>query len=83
MTQRNTVCSLCLAACPWTKQSHTSLHSFVKPISANLPFLAPIMVKLDDLFGYGPTNDPEMYEKWWDLDIPEYGLDPRTHKTRS
>jgi reductive dehalogenase len=82
MTQRNTVCSLCLAACPWTKQSQTSLHSFVKPISSKLPFLAPIMVYLDDLFGYGPTSDPELYEKWWDLDIPEYGLDPRTQKTR-
>jgi hypothetical protein len=33
------------------------------------------MVFLDDLFGYGPTSNPELYEKWWDLDLHEYGLD--------
>ena len=75
MTQRSTVCSLCLAACPWTKQSKTSLHYVAKALSAKLPFLSPAMVFLDDLFGYGPTSDLELVEKWWDLDLHEYGLD--------
>lgn len=76
-TLRSTVCSLCMAACPWTKQSRTSLHKVSKAVSAKLPFLSKFMVFMDDLFGYGPTNDPELIEKWWDLDLPEYGLDPR------
>ncbi len=75
MTARGTSCSLCLAACPWTKQSKTSLHSLAKILGAKLPFLTPAMVFLDDIFGYGPTNNPELYEKWWDLDLNEYGLD--------
>jgi hypothetical protein len=33
------------------------------------------MVFLDNLFGYGPTSNPELYEEWWDLDMHEYGLD--------
>jgi hypothetical protein len=37
--------------------------------------MARAMVFLDDLFGYGPISDPELIEKWWDLDLPEYGLD--------
>ena len=77
MARRGTSCSLCLAACPWTKQSKTSLHDFSKILGAKLPFLTPAMVFLDDLFGYGPTSDPELFEKWWDLDLPEYGLDNR------
>lgn len=79
LTSRSTVCSLCMAACPWTKQARTSLHKVSKAISAKLPFLSKSMVFMDDLFGYGPTSDPELIEKWWDLDQPEYGLDPR-HK---
>jgi len=75
MASRGTSCSLCLAACPWTKQSKTSLHYFAKALGAKLPFLTPAMVFLDDLFGYGPNSDPELVEKWWDLDLPEYGLD--------
>jgi reductive dehalogenase len=75
MATRGTGCSLCLAACPWTKQSKTSLHSLVKTLGAKLPFLAPAMVFLDNLFGYGPTSNPELYEEWWDLDMHEYGLD--------
>jgi hypothetical protein len=40
------------------------------------------MVFMDDLFGYGPTSDPKELEKWWDLDIHEYGLDSHHHKDR-
>jgi reductive dehalogenase len=76
-TLRNTVCSLCFAACPWTKQTQTSLHKVSKAVSAKLPSLSKFMVFMDDLFGYGPTSDPELIEKWWDLDQSEFGLDPR------
>lgn len=75
MASRGTGCSLCLAACPWTKQSKTSLHYVAKALAAKLPSMARAMVFLDDLFGYGPISDPELIEKWWDLDLPEYGLD--------
>jgi len=77
MATRGTGCSLCLAACPWTKQSETSLHYFAKTLSSKFPFLTPAMVFLDDLFGYGPTHNPKLFGKWWDLDLHEYGLGRR------
>ena len=40
-----------------------------------MPFRSWIMVFMDDLFGYGPTGDPELHEKWWESDIPIHGLD--------
>jgi reductive dehalogenase len=79
LEKRSTICSLCMAACPWTKQAKTSLHQISKTISSRLPFLAKLMVYMDDLFGYGPTGDLEELEKWWDLDISEFGLDPYQH----
>lgn len=72
-----------MAACPWTKQSKTGLHYLVKSISSTLPSLSRIMVFMDDLFGYGPTKNLELLEKWWDLDIPKYGLDSRQQKDRA
>jgi reductive dehalogenase len=74
LTSRSTVCTLCMAACPWTKQSESSLHAVAKSIGATLPSLSGALVYLDDLFGYGPTKDPEALENWWDLNINEYGL---------
>lgn len=82
LSSRNTVCSLCMAACPWTKQSKTSMHYLAKSISSKFSSLSRVMVFFDDLFGYGPTSNPKLYEKWWDLDIPEYGLDSHRHKGR-
>ena len=77
LEKRSTICSLCMAACPWTKQAKTSLHRISKLIGSRLPSLARFMVYMDDLFGYGPTNSPVELEKWWDLEINEFGLDAR------
>jgi hypothetical protein len=38
------------------------------------------MVKMDDLFGYGPTKDPKKLEEWWDLDLPSYGIETEKPK---
>ena len=76
---RNTVCSLCLAACPWTKQKGTKLHYVAKSIGAKIPQISKFLVWLDDLFGYGPTNKEDHLEDWWDLDLNEYGLDDHHH----
>ena len=68
-------CSLCMAACPWTKQDISIIHRIAKPLSAKLPWAASLMVWMDKVFGYGPTKDPKQLEKWWDLDLPAFGID--------
>jgi hypothetical protein len=37
-----------------------------------------VLRSLDDAFSYGAQKDPE---EWWNLDLPEYGIDSdRTSK---
>jgi reductive dehalogenase len=76
----NSSCSICLSACPWTKQNKTVLHRLSKTVSATAPFATGFMVKMDDLFGYGPTKDPKKLEEWWDLDLPSYGIETEKPK---
>lgn len=75
MTVQATQCSLCLANCPWTKQDKTALHYIAKASGSKMPIAGGLMKKLDDVFGYGTTKDPEELERWWDLDLPTYGID--------
>jgi len=65
-------CSICLAVCPWSKKDKTILHSMVKASSSKMPFLGGIFTSMDKTFGYGRQKDSE---KWWKLDLPEYGID--------
>jgi reductive dehalogenase len=76
----NSSCSICLSACPWTKQDKTVLHKLSKMVSATAPFATSFMIKMDDLFGYGPTKDPKKLEEWWDLNLPSYGIDNKKSK---
>jgi len=73
----NSSCAICFAVCPWTKQDKTILHQVSKAMSAKLPFATKFMVKMDDLFGYGPTKQPEVLEEWWKLDLPTMGIDTK------
>ncbi|MCP4753811.1 MAG: reductive dehalogenase [Proteobacteria bacterium] len=73
--RNNSSCCICFAVCPWTKQNKTVLHRISKAVSAKLPFAAKFMVKMDDIFGYGPTKDPQTLEEWWKLDLPTMGID--------
>lgn len=72
-----TSCSICLGVCPWTKQDITSLHTVSKVIGAKIPKLARFLVMMDKIFGYGTTKDPKKLEKWWELDLPVFGIDSR------
>jgi hypothetical protein len=32
------------------------------------------MDKMDDIFGYGTTKDPDKLEEWWTMDLPPYSI---------
>ena len=81
--RNNSSCSICFAVCPWTKQNKTVLHQISKALSAKLPFAAKFMVKMDDIFGYGPTKDPDVLEAWWNLDLPTFGIDTNRYTQRA
>lgn len=70
--ESNSSCSTCIMVCPWTKQDRTMIHSIVRASSAKIPLLDDFFVSMDKAFGYGKQKDPK---KWWDLDLPEHGLD--------
>jgi epoxyqueuosine reductase len=70
------ICALCLNACPWNKPNGW-LHRLVKAIIKRTSLFNKFFVAADKFFGYGkvPPSNPE---KWWDLDLPTYGID--THR---
>jgi len=70
-------CSICLRVCPWAKKNKTMIHSMVKAASAKMPFLDSAFTCMDEVFGYGVQKDAE---KWWYLDLPEYGIDTTREK---
>lgn len=65
-------CSICLAVCPWSKKDKTMIHEIVKAASAKIPILDGFFTSMDEAFGYGRQKSAE---KWWDLNLPEYGID--------
>jgi len=69
-------CSTCMSVCPWSKQDKAALHEIAKVTSAMVPSAGEFLTDMDQAFGYGliKEDDPEMGE-WWDLDIPEEGID--------
>jgi hypothetical protein len=44
----------------------------VKTTSARMPFLAGFFTSMDEAFGYGRQKRAD---KWWKLNLPEYGID--------
>ena len=73
----DTYCSVCFQVCPWAKQDKTVLHSIIKAASAKIPALDGFFVSLDEKFGYGRQKD---MERWWELELLEYGLDTISRK---
>jgi len=65
-------CSLCLSVCPWSKKDKTLIHEIVKASSAKIPALDDLFARMDAVFGYGGQKSAQ---KWWSLDLPEYGID--------
>jgi len=68
-------CNTCMAVCPWSKQDKTALHELAHIMGAKLPFLAKLLTKMDDLFGYDLIEDGKKLEEWWDLESPSCGVD--------
>lgn len=76
INKRGMYCSTCLAVCPWSKQDKTALHDIAKILSSKTPKAGKLLTTMDEAFGYGlvELDSPEMAD-WWDLDIPEFGVD--------
>jgi len=76
ISKRGNFCSTCISVCPWSKQDSAALHEMTKIFAAKTPKAGTLFTKLDDAFGYGliEPGSPEVAE-WWDLDIPELGID--------
>jgi len=58
-------CSICMSVCPWSKQDKTLLHEVAHITAAKMPGLGNMLVKLDDLFGYGRITNGRKIKKWW------------------
>lgn len=70
--QAGTNCGICFAVCPFSKKDKAWVHEWVKAGSSTAPFLDSFFRSMDDAFGYGTQASAE---EWWDLDLPEYGID--------
>jgi epoxyqueuosine reductase len=70
--QAGTNCSICFAVCPFSKKDKVWLHQWVKAGIATFPTFDGLLRSMDDAFSYGAQKD---LEQWWQLDLPEYGID--------
>jgi reductive dehalogenase len=61
MNQNGAGCSLCIKVCPWNKPTGM-VHHLTRWSIQNMPVFNPLIVKLDNLFGYGRQNADY---KWW------------------
>lgn len=76
-----TGCGICHAVCPWGKKDKAWLHDLSKTTAAATPMFDSFMRRMDDAFGYGLKNSDDEQKLWWELDLPEYGLDTtQAHK---
>ncbi len=53
-------CSNCIRSCPYNKPNNV-FHRFIVWITVNLPWLDKVIVKMDDLFGFGRQKNPLSY----------------------
>jgi reductive dehalogenase len=78
MNGAGTNCGICLAVCPFSKSDKAWVHNLARATVAMTPGINGVLRSLDDAFSYGAQKDPE---EWWNLDLPEYGIDSdRTSK---
>jgi reductive dehalogenase len=74
-----TGCGICFAYCPFSSKNLASFHNLRSRAASSFPFLNKTLKSLDDLL-YTPDMDqlgqPQKDpEAWYDLDMPEYGID--------
>lgn len=65
-------CGICFAVCPFAKEDKAWIHEWVKAGIATVPALDGFVRTMDDAFGYGAQRD---LDAWWELDLPELGID--------
>lgn len=58
---RGAMCGRCIKVCPWNKPPGWT-HDLARWTIQNLPFMNDVLIKLDDVLGYGKAVDDE---KWW------------------
>ncbi len=80
---KDVYCSTCMAVCPWSKQDKTLLHEMAHIMASKMPGLGNILVKLDDLFGYGRITNGDDIKKWWDLSNSTHGVDSHQGRKQS
>jgi reductive dehalogenase len=68
MNQNGAGCCVCIKVCPWNKPRGLT-HDLVRWTIQNLPVFNPLMVKLDDLFGYGKQDTD--YKWWFDFEVKD------------
>jgi len=66
--QHGSACGTCIKVCPWNKPD-TRFHRMVNWMVRRFPITRRMVIKADDLFGYGK---PYPERKWW-LDLEEVG----------
>jgi ferredoxin len=62
--QHGSSCGSCIKVCPWNKPEGWT-HDIVRWMIKHTPFMNGLLIKMDDLFGYGKQN----YEKKWWFDL--------------
>lgn len=77
LSDAGTNCGICFAVCPFAKKDRSFMHRFVEMNIANVPVTDAVIRSMDDAMGYGEQKDPEA---WWDMDLPEYGIDTMSGK---
>jgi reductive dehalogenase len=72
-----TNCGRCFAACPYASKGIALIHEFAGSVSSATPAMNGFFRKMHDtMFGkLEPGYEPiKPAEKWWGLDLPEYGI---------
>ena len=64
------MCGRCMKTCPWNLEGVFKEKPF-RWAAMNVPKLAPVLAKLDDVAGHGGLNPVKKW--WWDLEIAQDG----------
>jgi epoxyqueuosine reductase len=67
-----TSCMICFSVCPFAKKNAAAAHGLVKATVSRTGLFNGVLRSVDDAFGYGGQKNAE---RWWDLNLPPYGLD--------
>jgi reductive dehalogenase len=71
------MCGRCMKTCPWNLEG-TFKEAPFRWVAMNVPQLAPVLAKLDDVANNGTINPIKKW--WWDLELQENGSYKPTDK---